>query len=259
MNLYEAIYVRQSVRKFQMKPIEELTMQHIRRYIQAVSPLYDDIRWHIEILDGILDGSAQKKTVCGPWKAEAPHYLVVYTEKGRRAACNAGFILEQIVLYLVTKGIGSCYQGALRTTCQPDGAKGLEPAMIVAFGRGRECIERDVKEAKRMRLQDMIVAKEEMGEEIKTMLRSARLAPSAFNIQPWRFVVYHNRIHVFERKKWKWMGAAGKTKDFDIGVVLAHFVLAAEELWLQCHVQRMGSISEKSMRNYEYAATVVVE
>ena len=42
-------------------------------------------------------------------------------------------------------------------------------------------------------------------------------------------------------------------------MVLSHFVLAAEELWLQCEVQRLGSISEKSMKNYEYAATVVVE
>lgn len=38
MNLYEAIYVRQSVRKFQMKPIDELTMKHIRRTFR-LSPL----------------------------------------------------------------------------------------------------------------------------------------------------------------------------------------------------------------------------
>ena len=131
--------------------------------------------------------------------------------------------------------------------------------MVVAFGMGRECIERDVKEVRRMRLQDMMVAKEEIGEDMKTLLRTARLAPSAFNAQPWRFVFYHNRIHVFERKQWKWMPAIGKTKDFDIGVVLSHFVLAAEELWLQCEVQRMESISEKNMRNYEYAATIVIE
>ena len=255
MNLYEAIYVRQSVRKFQMKPIDELTMKHIRRYIQAVSPLYSDIKWHIEI----LATPEQIKTVRGAWKAEAPYYMVIYTEEGRRALANAGFILEQLVLYLVTKGIGSCFQGALHTTYQPDAAKGLKPVMLMAFGWGRECIERDVKDVRRMRLQDMIVAKEEMGEDMKTMLRTARLAPSAFNAQPWRFVVYHNRVHVFERKQWKWMPAMGKIKDFDIGVVLSHFVLAAEELWLQCEVQRLGSISEKSMKNYEYAATVVVE
>ena len=255
MNLYEAIYVRQSVRKFQMKPIDELTMKHIRRYIQAVSPLYDEIRWHIEL----LDGKAQKKTLKGPWKADAPHYMVFYTEESRKAVRNAGFILEQLVLYLVTKGIGSCFQGGVHTTCQPDEAKGLKPVMVVAFGMGRECIERDLKEVRRMRLQDMMVAKEEIGEDMKTLLRTARLAPSAFNAQPWRFVVYHNRIHVFERKQWKWMPAIGKTKDFDIGVVLSHFVLAAEELWLQCEVQRMESISEKNMKNYEYAATIVIE
>lgn len=255
MNLYEAIYVRQSVRKFQMKPIDELTMKHIRRYVQAVSPLYDDIKWHIEILNEVDEGDS----VRGPWKVEAPYYMVIYTEESRMAICNAGFIMEQLVLYLVTKGIGACFQGGLRTTYQPEEAKGLKAAMVVAFGYGKESIERDVKDVRRMRLQDMIVAKEEMGEDVKTMLRTARLAPSAFNIQPWRFVVYHNRIHVFERKQWKWMPVLGKTRDFDIGVVLAHLILAAEELWIQCNVQRMESISEKSMKNYEYAATVVVE
>ena len=235
MNLYEAIYVRQSVRRFQEKPIDQLTLKHIRRYMQAVSPLYEDIRWHMEL----IDASADKKAVRGIWKADAPYYMVIYTEEGKRALCNAGFIMEQLALYLVTKGIGSCYQGCART--------------------GQEGIERDVTEARRMRLQDLVVKKEELGDDLKTMLRAARLAPSAWNRQPWRFVAYRNRIHVFEKIPGRRFFVSRKARDFDIGIALSHFVLAAEELWLHCEVRQMERVSEREIKHYEYAATVFIQ
>ena len=255
MNLYEAIYVRQSVRRFQEKPIDQLTLKHIRRYMQAVSPLYEDIRWHMEL----IDASADKKAVRGIWKADAPYYMVIYTEEGKRALCNAGFIMEQLALYLVTKGIGSCYQGCARAGRTPEAAADLEAVMILAFGWGKEGIERDVTEARRMRLQDLVVKKEELGDDLKTMLRAARLAPSAWNRQPWRFVAYRNRIHVFEKIPGRRFFVSRKARDFDIGIALSHFVLAAEELWLHCEVRQMERVSEREIKHYEYAATVFIQ
>ena len=110
-----------------------------------------------------------------------------------------------------------------------------------------------------MRLQDLVVKKEELGDDLKTMLRAARLAPSAWNRQPWRFVAYRNRIHVFEKIPGRRFFVSRKARDFDIGIALSHFVLAAEELWLHCEVRQMERVSEREIKHYEYAATVFIQ
>ena len=58
--------------------------------------------------------------------------------------------MEQLALYLHTKGIGSCYQGGARV--KHDEEKELEPVMIMAFGYPAEPLERDREAFKRMEL-----------------------------------------------------------------------------------------------------------
>ena len=60
-----------------------------------------------------------------------------------------------------------------------------------------------------------------------TILEAARLAPSSMNSQPWRFVVYDNRIHIFSKKH-----SAEQLKKWDevnFGIMFANLMVAAEE------------------------------
>lgn len=66
---------------------------------------------------GIRTGTRafDNKEVKGMLKIDAPHFLVFFSEPEEGYLVNAGFMLQQLDLYLSAKGIGSCYQGTAKT------------------------------------------------------------------------------------------------------------------------------------------------
>ena len=100
---------------------------------------------------------------------------------------------------------------------------------------------------------------------MKTFLKAARLAPSAFNSQPWRFIVYSDRIYVFSKKETGLFRGlkglapqAGTGRDFSIGVMLSHIMLAAEELWLELETATEEQFASKVYKNGTYVATLTI-
>lgn len=225
-------------------------IDHIRRFLQTVNSLYQEIPWKAEI----LKAEKKRRPVKGPWIVEAPYYLVFYSEPRDGYLENAGFILEQVVLYMTLKGIGSCYQGMAKAVPNPEWtAAGMAPVMTVAFGLPEDTCIRKPELAKRHSLSELVLCKEEVGDEMRCIMQAARLAPSAMNRQPWKLVVYHNRIHLFRKNPrlpfWQ-------LQRLDMGIVLCHVVAAAEEQWMNPAVCRLDSIESLNLRDYEYTATV---
>lgn len=253
MNLYEAIAGRQSIRKYMNKEVPEKLRAQILAFGEKVSRLNDRIGTGLDI----LDNTRGRADVKGLWKVDAPYYLVLYSEAAEGYARNAGYIMEQIVLYMMTKGIGTCYLGGSRVT--KSSGKGRIPVMILAFGypEGKLCRESPL--ARRMPLNELCVFKEEAGEQLKTVLRAARLAPSAFNSQPWRFIVYADRIYVFAKKGRGILVRMNDTaRDFSIGVMLSHIMLAAEEMWMELETVNEEQFASKAYKNGDYVATLML-
>ena len=50
MKLYDAIYVRKSIRNFQMTPLEDVQIKKIDQFIQNVQPLFEDLLYQINII-----------------------------------------------------------------------------------------------------------------------------------------------------------------------------------------------------------------
>ncbi|WP_181995558.1 nitroreductase family protein [Clostridium sp. AM58-1XD] len=92
--------------------------------------------------------------------------------------------------------------------------------------------------------------------DIAAILQAARLAPSSFNSQPWRFVVRHDKIHVFACHNKIAFSDLGRFQEFNIGIVLSHIVLAAEEQWVTAETVREEGLSEKEYKNGKYICTV---
>lgn len=93
--------------------------------------------------------------------------------------------------------------------------------MMVAFGYPEGKLYRESPLAKRLPLNELCIFKEEAGEQMKTILRAARLAPSAMNTQPWRFIVYSDRIYVFALKT-RFPGKSFHAmREFSIGIMLS--------------------------------------
>lgn len=251
MNLYEAILKRRSIRKYKREVLPEQLLRQIGNFIKKAAPLYDTIRVESRILDhGRGEGDLR-----GLWKVEAPYYLVFFSEETDGYERNAGYILEQVVLYLTTKALGSCYLGAVKVRDLE--IPGMKQVMVVAFGRPENALYREAAMAKRLPLKELCIYKEEPDEAMKTMLKAARLAPSSLNSQPWRFIVLRDRVMVFMCGEFSFKSALPSLCQFNLGIMLSHLSLAAEELWLEAEFQEDESLKKKSYKNGQYVVTVV--
>lgn len=256
MDLYKTISVRKSVRKFQMKPFSEELLQQINAYKGYIFPLYRDESYSIQIVSMLEKGTVK----LAGFRTDAPYYILFFGSDTKNGRMNAGFLLEKIVLYLADKGIGSCYQGMLSIK------KGKEiiPAgqsylIALACGYPQGELERPSSKAKRLPIEQISVKKETYNWQMRAILEAGRLAPSAINSQPWRLVMQKNRIHVFLKKPDARFPALGKLQEIDTGILLAHFKVTADELWLQMNFEVVGAISEREFKNTTYVVTVFVD
>ena len=104
MNLYEAIGCRHSVRKYTDREVTEKLRGQILSYFDKTSRLNDRIR--VEAV--IFDNTKKKADVHGLWKVDAPYYLAIYSDQEEGCERNAGYLMEQMVLYMTAKGLGTC-------------------------------------------------------------------------------------------------------------------------------------------------------
>ena len=112
-------------------------------------------------------------------------------------------------------------------------------------------------EAKRLPLEDLCVFKEVPRQWMTQMLEAARLSPSSMNSQPWRFVVYDNRIHIFSKKHS--VEKLRKWDEVNFGIMFANMMVAAEELWLDVDLIRLGDISQKNFSNNQYVLSAILK
>ena len=128
--------------------------------------------------------------------------------------------------------------------------------IMLAFGKSKGSYTRKAVDAKRMDLKDLCVYKEVPRQWMKQLLQAARLAPSSMNSQPWRFVVYDNRIHVFAKKHN--MNHLGKFEELNFGIMFSHLMVVAEELWLDVDLIRLEDITHKNFPNNQYVLSAIL-
>lgn len=249
MTLYEAIFKRRSVRRYKKEPLPPEFFKNLRKFELGLQPLNSAIPYSVEIIDAL----SQETKVRGLFRVKAPYYLVFFSEPGEEAEKNAGYLMEQLVLYLTEKGVGTCYQGLAKLPSIPE-PDGLKPLMVLAFGYAEGELYRESFKAKRLSLKELCVFREPVTDETRLMMQAARLAPSAMNGQPWRFMVYQNRIHVFAKKE---RLPFSRFTAFDIGIVLCHISLAAEEVWRDISFERREQIAVKEFKNNQYFLSII--
>ncbi|MDO4260537.1 MAG: nitroreductase family protein [Eubacteriales bacterium] len=251
MTPYEAIFRRKSVRKYREDEISGKILEKIGRFEEDAIGIRPDIRVKWKILNGA------DRRLKGLFRVRAPYYVALYSEICEDYRKNAGCLMEQLALYLHTRGIGSCYQGGAKL--KNDEERELELVMIMAFGYPAEPLERRYEDFRRTELKRLVTIRGEFGKVQRKLLEAARLAPSAMNLQPWHFVATDGRIHLFVRKP----GVVGYRLQqdfnlFDAGVALAHMLVTAEELWFDLEYQKLDSIVEKEFQNYIYVGSLTI-
>jgi len=241
--LYQSIFKRRSVRKFDVAPLDEGTLARIRSFLSATRPMFPDIRTELRFLG--------PDDVKGMFKVTAPHYLAIYSEEKGSYAANAGFILQQVDLFLSASGIGSCWQGGPRPVKKVPSPPGLEFIIMLAFGRPAEPVHRSgAAEFKREPLAESTDI-----EGMDDILEPARLAPSGMNNQSWFFTGGDGIVHAHSAGSM----VLDRMNRINVGIALCHMCLAALHAGKRVEFAIDRSPAAAPPKGFSYVATMLIK
>lgn len=209
MNLYDSIFRRKSCRTYDMQPLPQATLQDMEKAIEGFMPLYPGLSLRHRLV----------KKLKGHFLIEAPHYLVISGQGKSGEAENAGFLYEQLALWLDAKELGCVWLGASKD------ADGADEGDIIAMGLGQVTgsVHRTRDQFKRNPIETITNAPED------PCIQAVHLAPSGMNTQPWYLEKEEGRILVYEQKLRPPVSLLYKHSDLDMGIGLCHYALACKE------------------------------
>ena len=187
-SLYSAIFKRKSFHLFRnvgSEKIENGELDKLKKDYDSFEKLYPEIKTAIRIVP------ASKVN----FKRDAEYCILIYSEKKENYLMNAGYIGEQIDLYLVSRNIGTLWYGIGKPDEQT--YEGLDYVIMIAVHKitNESLYRKDMFKAKRKPLED-IWEGDTLG-----VAEIARFAPSACNTQPWFVKNHGNEIEVNRYKK----------------------------------------------------------
>lgn len=97
---YQTIFKRRSIRKYKQEPLTPQELENIQEQIKKTTPLYPEIKTEIKI--------HTNKEIRLRMPLSIPYYLTIYSENKPGHLTNAGYILQQLDLYLSANQIGTC-------------------------------------------------------------------------------------------------------------------------------------------------------
>ena len=246
MDVLAAIVQRMSVRSYADRLVEPALLEQLLA-LSDVADHLTDVPPRITLLNGVEQTRHVLTYMVGSYGLvqNPPHMLVgVLSQESVIARLDMGYVLEQTVLEATRLGLSTCWITGSYDAQQAGDAVGLEPGEIAAAvcslgypdeGRWGRLHSRTIRRLagghRRKPLAD-IVFSERWGEPwspdgadptLVTALEHARLAPSASNRQPWRFIVRADDVVL----------ALTRSAPIDGGIVMAHFALASTVLGRQ--------------------------
>ncbi len=133
-DFYNTIYKRKSIRKYRREPLESSELKDLQKFMEELTPLYEDIKTEIVILS--------EKDIKLLVSIKSPQYIAIYSEAKDGYLPNAGFMLQQVDLYLSANGIGACWLGLGLPQKESASRNGLEFVITLAFGYADEPLHR---------------------------------------------------------------------------------------------------------------------
>lgn len=185
---YNAIFKRKSFHLFRNVGSEKLSpaeLEDTEKAYLSFKPLYPGIRTAIRIVP------AEKVNV----GRNAEYCILIYSEKKENYLMNAGYLGEQLDLFLVSHNIGSLWFGIGKPDMQI--FDGLEFVIMIAVHKvsDEKMFRKDMFKSKRKPI-DEIWSGDALG-----VAGTARFSPSACNTQPWYVENINGKLTVYRYKK----------------------------------------------------------
>ena len=218
---YDMIFKRKSFHLFRGLGEARLSAEELREIEEACrgfEPLCPGIRTAFRIVP------AEKVN----FKRDAEYCVMIYSEKKDNYLMNAGYLGEQLDLYLASRDIGSLWFGIGK----PDENEfdGLSYVIMIAIHKVDDPTKfrRDMYKSKRKSIAE-IWEGEDYG-----IADVSRFAPSAVNSQPWRVKSENGTLSVYRYKKNGRTGlmpaaAVSYFNRIDLGIYLCILELCMEQ------------------------------
>lgn len=223
MNYYKSAITRKSTRDFKDKAVSASIIKEVTEYFKVCKKLVPEIDVELMVIDPKVSPQMNGCAGYQDFLIEAPHYMLLTSDKTDYYLENAGFIGEDLVLKLTELGIASCWvtitdSQKLKERLRIFGDK--VPVALIAFGyensissvkrldilnRSNVILKkRSNYEAPKLYIDDSLYS-EDMGikadhsvldhyTDLYQALVSACCAPSFLNRQPYRFVIKNGTL-----------------------------------------------------------------
>jgi nitroreductase len=242
-NILDAIQGRVSVRSYDDRPVELVLLDRLLKLGRTAGHL-TDVPPRVALVSGAERTQRVLTYMIGSYGLvrTPPHLLVgILPEDGAEARLDLGYVLEQVVLDATRVGLGTCWVTGSYDARRAGDAVGLAPGEVAAavcalgypggnrWGRFHSRAVRRLAGGHKRKPLTNIVFSGRWGEPwspdgadptLATVLEHARLAPSARNGQPWRFIIRPEDIVL----------ALVRPAPIDAGIVMAHVALATAAL-----------------------------
>lgn len=240
MDVLTAIRQRVSVRSYSGQPADHTLLERLLALAGTIDHL-TDVPPRIALVSGVERTQGILTTIIGSYGLvqNPPHLLVgVLPQESALSRLDLGYVLEQIVLEATRAGLGTCWiTGSYDSQHARDEvgvAKGEVAAAVCALGYPAEgrwgrfhdrTVRRLAGGYRRKPLTEIVFSgywgqpwtPDDADPGLVDLLECTRLAPSAANRQPWRFIIMPEYVVL----------ALTHSAPIDGGIVMAHFALAA--------------------------------
>jgi nitroreductase len=243
IDILSAIRQRVSVRSYGDRPVEPTLLKRLLALSGAAEGL-TDVSPRIALVSGVEHTRRVLTYMVGSYGlVQNPPYLLVgvMPKESDAARLDLGYVLEQAVLEATRLGLSTCWVTGSYDAQRAGEAVGLADREVAAavcalgypaqarLGRFHDrTVRRLAGGHRRKPLTDIVFSghwgrpwtPEGADPTLVAVLEHARLAPSATNRQPWRFVVRPDDVAL----------ALTRPAPIDGGIVMAHFALASAAL-----------------------------
>ena len=214
---YNDIISRTSIRRYADNAVDFSLLDEIRQLSENSPGLWSENQYQMEITE-YDPGSNFCKALGGFGKIFSPPFVCLPYIRGKDHLLeDLGFRNEQVVLYLWSRGIGSCYIGCIlrqkRVRELLDLPEDVVFASFIIFGHPhrdqsmhlyRKISQLVVRSKDRLSFDELFINdgwKHLLGknQKLSRVIEAGRRSPSAQNIQPWRFSVDSGFLNVFTK------------------------------------------------------------
>ena len=239
-HIAELVRARKSVRTFDGTPLRQDDRAKLEQYLSNIETPFD-IPMEFRMLD------AKESGLSSPVVTGTELYAAGKTKRDPLAEVAFGFAFEKFVLYALSLGVGTVWiagtmdRPAFERAMELGGDEFMPAVTPLGYPAKKRAIRdaamrRAIKADSRAPFErlffedafDKPLTAERAG-TYREALELVRLAPSAVNKQPWRVVKQGDAFHFYKKSSLP-ANPKGDVQKLDIGIALAHFMLALEEV-----------------------------